>query len=326
MNGNLIPPCRPHGLQTLDPGRHAASGAPGAPWRCAGVLRSSRSRSRPGGRSQRPVVAALLAALAFLLLAAPAEAQSGVPGAPTGVMVTGGHRAVKVDWTAPADDGGSAIIQYEVAAGEIRQTGSTSTSFITETGRFSTINIIRVRAVNANGNGPWSADVAAETGPATVTITGPMVISEGKPDGEVPFTLTADRPVLSTSEPLNVSVLVSETNNMIWHPDKGAKTVSFAINAQTATLIARILDDGTYESDSDVTATIQTNSGYTVGTPSSATVTVTDDDALPGPPTGLTATLTHLNFDLSWTAPTNPGSSQILGYRLEVPGGNPLGA
>ena len=84
--------------------------------------------------------------------------------------------------------------------------------------------------------------------------------------------------------------------------------------------------NGTHESDSDVTAAIQTNSGYTVGTPSSAsaTVTVTDDDALPGPPTDLTATLTHRDFDLSWTAPTNPGSSQILGYRLEVPDGNPL--
>ena len=324
MNGNRIPPCRPHSLHTLDPRpAHASSGAPGAPWRFAGVLRSSRARSRPGGRSQRPVVAAFVATLAFLLLAAPSAAQS-VPGAPTGLMVTVGHKAVKVDWTAPADDGGSAVTEYEVHVGEIRGTGSTSTSYVTETGNFSSITIIRVRAVNANGKGPWSDSVAVETGPATVTITGPMVISEGKPDGEVPFTLTADRPVLLTSEPLNVSVLVSETNDMIWHEDKGAKTVSFALDAQTATLIARTADDTAHEIDSDVTAAIQTNSDYTVGTPSSATVTVTDDDHLPGPPTGLTATLTHLDFSLSWTAPPNPGLGPILGYRLEVPGGNPL--
>ena len=114
MNGNLIPPCRPHGLQTLDPDRHAASGAPGAPWRFAGVLRSSRSRSRPGGRSQHPVVAALLAALAFLLLAAPAEAQSGVPGVPTGLTHTDGHQVVKLHWTAPANDGDSPITKYKI--------------------------------------------------------------------------------------------------------------------------------------------------------------------------------------------------------------------
>ena len=199
MNGNLIPPCRPHGLHTLDPGRHASSGAPGAPWHCAGVLRSSRSRSRPGGRSQRPVVAALLAALAFLLLAAPAEAQSGVPGAPTGLMVTVGHKAVKVDWTAPADDGGSAVTDYDVEVGEIRRTGSTSTSFITETGTSSTIAFIRVRAVNANGNGPWSAAVAAEIGPATVTIAlaGGSEVWELRDPLILPYGINKTKPLLN---------------------------------------------------------------------------------------------------------------------------------
>ncbi len=38
-----------------------------------------------------------------------------VPGAPTGLTVTEGHHAVKLDWTAPADDGGSAITGYKVA-------------------------------------------------------------------------------------------------------------------------------------------------------------------------------------------------------------------
>ena len=321
MNGNRIPPCRPHGLHTLDPGRHASSGAPGAPWRFAGVLRSSRARNRPGGRSQRPVVAAFVAALAFLLLAAPAAAQS-VPGAPTGLMVTVGHKAVKVDWTAPADDGGSAVTEYEVHVGEIRGTGSTNTSYVTETGNFSSITIIRVRAVNANGKGPWSANAATETGPATVTIAGPMEVAEDTP-ALVPFTLTTDRPVLLTSEPLDVSVVVSETHNMIWAQEKGTKTVSFALGAQTATLTARIENDNTHESDSDVTAAIQTSSDYTVGTPSSATVTVTDNDHVPGPPTGLTATLTHFDFDVSWTAPANTGSGPILGYRIDAPEADP---
>ena len=52
-------------------------------------------------------------------------------------------------------------------------------------------------------------------------------------------------------------------------------------------------------------------------------MTVTDDDHLPGPPTGLTATLTHLDFDVSWTAPANTGSGPILGYRIDAPGANP---
>ena len=92
-----------------DPARCAGRRRDRRPWRFAGVLRSSRSRSRPSWRSQRPVVAALLAVLAFLLLAAPAAAQSDVPGAPTALWDTPGHHAVILQWNAPADDGGSPI-------------------------------------------------------------------------------------------------------------------------------------------------------------------------------------------------------------------------
>ena len=272
---------------------------------------SPRCRNRSG------LVAALLAALALLLLAAPAAAQSGVPGAPTGLTDTAGHRALTLHRTAPADDGGSPITGYEINRNNnLFASGSTSTSYVVDTGQFTGIWFLRVRAVNANGNGAWSDDWVAEVRSATVTIaiTGPMVISEPEFSGEeLRFILTADRPVLSTSRPLNVSVLVSETNAMIWDQDEGAKTVSFALGAQTATLAVRLTADATHESDSDVTAAIQTNSDYTVGTPASATVTVTDNDHVPAPPTCLTATLTHLNFDVSWTAPANTGSAPLLG-------------
>ena len=231
---------------------------------------------------------------------------------------------MSLQWSAPADDGGSPITGYEIRRNTTIIAATENTKYVVDGFPYPGIWKLGVRAVNANGPSPWS-DHFAEANSATVTIaiTGPMVISEGKPDGEVPFTLTADRPVLSTSEPLNVSVLVSETNNMIWHQDKGTKTVSFALDAQTATLIARTLDDATHESDSDVTAAIQTNSDYTVGTPASAMVTVTDNDHRAWPPTGLTATLSHLDFGLSWTAPADPGSDSILGYRIDAPEGNP---
>ena len=178
---------------------------------------------------------------------------------------------MKLHWTAPADDGGSPIIRYEVDRnGNLYATGSTSTSYVVDTGQYPSIWLMRVRAVNANGNGAWSYYWGAEVQYATVTIatTGPMVISEPDFSGEeLRFILTADRPVLSTSRPLNVSVLVSETNAMISDQVEGAKTVSFALGAQTATLAVPLTADSTHESDSDVTAAIQTNSDYTVGTP-----------------------------------------------------------
>ena len=333
MNGNPIPPCRPHGLQTLDPGRHASSGAPGAPWRFACVLRSSRSRSRPGGRSQRPVVAALLAALAFLLLAAPAAAQS-VPGAPTGLTVTEeGHCSAKLEWTAPDDDGGLPIIQYEFEGSNNLggETGSTNTSHVlVDRGsgcRSSNPYLVqRVRANTANGGGAWSNRLYFWLHPATVTIAGGGDVPEGQTPAE--FTLTADRPVLSTSRPLNVSVRVSEDHpgqqpgqiSLVQAQHLGDKTVSFALGATTAAHSVPTFRNFLASGDSDLTVAIQedANVGYVRGNPSSATVKITESDHVPGPPTDLVVTHTHFDVDLSWTAPAFPGTdTDPIWYEIE---------
>ena len=201
-----------------------------------------------------------------------------VPGAPTGLTVTEGHHAVKLDWTAPADDGGSAITGYEVTANggtSSFQTGSTSESF---TVAFQSDNNypFQVRAVNANGEGPWSSAVTGTIGPATVTIAGDGGVNESF---NAEFTLTASKPVLSSLKPLDVSVLVSESEDMVASAEEGTKTVSFAMGDTTATLSVPTVDDGVVESDSVVTAAIQTNTDYTVGTDGSGTVSVTDQGA-----------------------------------------------
>ncbi len=120
-----------------------------------------------------------------------------------------------------------------------------------------------VRAVNANGNGVWSSAVTGDIGPATVTIAGDGGVNEGF---NAEFTLTASKPVLSSSNPLNVSVLVSESEDMVASAEEGAKTVSVAMGDTIATLSVPTVDDGVVESDSVVTAAIQTNTDYTVGT------------------------------------------------------------
>ena len=258
-------------------------------------------------------------------IAVRAEEKTSPPGAPTGLTVTEGHHAVKLDWTAPASDGGSAITEYEVG---VQVLGSwisygdrpTGTSFIDagtlEDGTYN----YRVRAINANGNGAWS-DVltGVEIGLATVTIDGDGDNTEGFP---AEFTLTTTKPVLSSSKPLNVSVLVSESEDMVASTEEGTKTVDFAEGDTTAMLSVPTVDDGATESNSVVTAAIQTNADYTVGTDSSATVTITDTGVLvtaPGAPTNLSATANGLNqIDLTWTAPSNDGGEAVGGYRIEV--------
>ena len=233
-----------------------------------------------------------------------------VPGAPTGLTVTEGHHAVQLDWTAPADNGGSAITRYRV---QWRNAGSTLWADTVSTAEDSTSTSYvlgpvlsgaaylsdadyesRVRAVNANGKGPWSSAVTGTIGPATVTIAGDGGVNEGF---NAEFTLTASKPVLSSYKPLDVSVSVSESEDMVASAEEGAKTVSFAMGDTTATLSVPTVDDGVVESDSVVTAAIQTNTDYTVGTDGSGTVTVADNDTTANnPATG---------------APTISGTAQV---------------
>ncbi len=217
-----------------------------------------------------------------------------VPGAPTGLTVTEGHHAVKLDWTAPAADGGSAITEYEVSVqflggGITHGDIPTGTSFIDagtlEDGTYN----YRVRAINANGNGPWTAEVTATIGPATVTIAGDGGVNEGF---NAEFTLTASKPVLSSSKPLDVSVSVSESEDVVASAEEGAKTVSVAMGDTIATLSVPTVDDGVVESDSVVTAAIQTNTDYTVGTDGSGTVTVADNDTTANNPATGAPTIT----------------------------------
>ena len=135
-----------------------------------------------------------------------------LPGAPTGLTVTEGHRAVKLDWTAPADNGDSPITGYEYTTDDaitFVATGSTSTSLLVDTvadvnGDYS----IRVRAVNAVGSGDWSDVVVGRLGPATVTIAGGGRVVQGE---YAVFTLTASKPVLSRDSRMVVRVSSTES-------------------------------------------------------------------------------------------------------------------
>ena len=261
-----------------------------------------------------------------------------VPGAPTGLVVTEGHHAVELDWTAPADNGGSPITGYQAA---IRGPGASPDTAVANIGLFDVTagpfvpvptlpglgpfadgeRDLYVRAVNGNGKGPWSTAVTGTTGPATVTIAGDSGVNEGF---NAEFILTASKPVLLSSRPLNVSVSVSESEDMVASAEEGAKTVSFAMGDTTATLSVPTVDDGVVESDSVVTATIQTNTDYTVGTDGSGTVSVIDQGAtatVPDAIADLSATPGNTQVTLSWTAFDDGGSTITkLEYRQKTSG------
>ena len=115
------------------------------------------------------------------------HAQSGLPTKPDIHTVTGLHQGLRVYWYEPSEDGGSPLTGYDVhyrASGtktwtDAGHAGLTQPAAISGL-RFGTTYEVQVRAVNANGAGPWSAAESRRT-----------LSNDGRPDPPLPPTLEA---------------------------------------------------------------------------------------------------------------------------------------
>ncbi|MCY4122342.1 MAG: fibronectin type III domain-containing protein, partial [Acidobacteria bacterium] len=240
------------------------------------------------------------------------------PGVPTNLTATEGHHAVRLNWDTPTDDGGSPITHYSVAWKAADNTtwpppirrvlASDAPPDIVLGGQAWLVRgtyDFRIRAENAIGNGDWSTAVEDVTlGPATVSISSKGDVDEGQ---NAVFEVSTDKVMMDGFlRPLVVDVTVTESESMLGTPVP--TSVRFAEDETSMDLEVPTVDDSRPETDSVVTATIQTGSDwedyYDIGTSSSATVTVSDDDPPPPAPTVLTALAREAHAVLKWTAPT----------------------
>ncbi len=150
-----------------------------------GVL-GARMNLRNGTAPRLATLAAavLMALAAGLLVAAPGSVHGSshdVPEKPTISDWDRLHEGLRVHWNAPNSDGGSPIFRYEVQYKESNRSGSEwldrpyvgVASNATITGLTPTTEYqVRIRAVNANGAGPWS-DTGKETTRAIILAADP---------------------------------------------------------------------------------------------------------------------------------------------------------
>ena len=162
-------------------------------------MASSLTWTRRSRAPWRGLAALLLAACAALCLFVVEERASGQEplGAPTIGTVTIAPVSLTVNWSAPAQTGGSAITAYDVRyiltsatdkADEhwtlARVTGGSTLQHAVTGLRDSTSYDIQVRAVNADGDGPWSATHTAVTSDHGDTIaTATTVTLDSSVDG-----------------------------------------------------------------------------------------------------------------------------------------------
>ena len=118
--------------------------------------------------------------------------------------------------------------------------------------------------------------------PSISLALSPTSISEDSPNNLIyTFTRNGD---LSTSLTANYSVTGTAIFNTDYTPIGAASftantgSITFAVNSATATLTIGPTADTTIESDETVAVTLATNVGYTLGTTTAVTATITNDD------------------------------------------------
>ena len=144
------------------------------------------------------IAAAVCVVLCTLLVGGTVSAQTAPPAAPVIESLAPSDQAITVVWTAPASNGGSGITSYDLryidtdatekadgdwtVALSVWITGDSDLEFTLSGLTNGTRYDVQVRAVNANGNGSWSATVSAK--PATVP-TAPFLWSAVASNGQV---------------------------------------------------------------------------------------------------------------------------------------------
>ena len=204
------------------------------------------------------------------------------PDAPVPPTVTA-VSAVSVDvaWTAPDMTGKPPITGYAV---QFRVSGAsdwtahdfagTGTDTTISNLSASTSYEVQVMAKNAEGDSDWSAAGIGDTNDPTITISGGSTVTEGT---AAAFTVTADAAPRAN---LTVNLTVSDApdSDFLASEDEGSKTVTINAGATTASYSVTTQGDLTIEPNGSVTVQVALGAGYSVGTASSASVTVNDDD------------------------------------------------
>ena len=121
--------------------------------------------------------------------------------------------------------------------------------------------------------------VAPPPPPPELTITGGAAVTEG---GTASYTITAD-----AAPPVDLTVKLSvadagSPSDFVAAADEGAATVTLDAGDTTATFTVATVNDTGGDGDEpsgEVTVTLEAGTGYTLGTASSASVAVSDNDA-----------------------------------------------
>ncbi len=242
------------------------------------------------------------------------------PSAPRNLTATAsGRTTIILNWTAPADDGGSPITYYRVGVSTNQGTSWTGLADVRGATTYSHTGLsagtrrdYRVVAANSSGRGFSDRSNVANATTAAATAPGVPRNVTATADGQTVINLTWTLPADDGGKAiLGYRVQWSSNGNAPWtnvtpaHTGTGRTYRHTGLSAGTTRHYRVFARNSVGEGTSSGTVNATTAAAPTLTTPAA--------------PTGLRAEAEGPEtISLSWKAPTNNGGAAITGYQIEV--------
>lgn len=233
------------------------------------------------------------------------------PGAPTAVAATGGEGQAVVSWTAPADDGGSALTRYTVTASPGGATVSVAGDVVSATvgGLVNeTAYTFTVVATNTVGDGPASAPSSPVTPHAAVVIEvpgAPTSVQAVAGDGQA--TVSWGAPAEDGGSPIGGYLITVSPGGAV-----------VAVDGDVFSATVTGLVNGTGYTFSVVALNSEGSGPAALSNP----VVPASAAHVPGAPTSVQAVAGDGQATVSWAAPADEGGSALTGFTVTAsPGG-----
>src|SRR5437867_2415877 len=234
------------------------------------------------------------------------------PSSPTGLVATAASSSqIGLTWTAPTDNGGSAITGYKIE--KSTDGGSTWSTLVNTCGTstkcsdtglpHTTTFTYRVSAINSVGTGSPSTTASATT----------LAVPPSPPTG-LAGSASSSQIRLSWTAPTDNGGSAITGYKIERFTDGGTTWTTLVAN--TGNTAATYSDTGLTRATAYTYRVSAINSAGT-GSPS-ITASATTLAVAPSSPTGIAATAASSSqIGLTWTAPTDNGGSAITGYKIE---------
>jgi titin len=252
-----------------------------------------------------------------------------VPGSPTLSANPSSATSVSLSWTAPANDGGSAITGYKIEYTNgtsayivlVANTGNSQTGYIHSGLVTGTSYSYRVTAINSIGAGnPSNVITVQPEDTQTPTVTTIIAVSPTSAQ------LSWIAPSQTYGQVINGYKIDQVINGNFLPVDQvgsnvGSYTVPNLTTGKTYTFaVTALLSGGSQTNPSPLASVTPTSTSSAPGSTSQPPPTSTpqQNQALPDPPADVNATLiSHDTVQISWKLPSNNGKLPVTGFKIE---------